>query len=63
MTEIGAGESFAQDLNILLSAGILRDIAGRIVTICGSTPVCEKEGQSMIVHKEPFGVVLALSAW
>ena len=63
MTETGAGEAFSKGLNIPLSVGILRDIAGRIATICGSVPVCDKEGQSAIVHKEPFGVVLALAPW
>ena len=63
MTETGAGEAFSKGLNIPWSVSILRDVAGRIVTICGSLPVCDKEGQSAIVHKEPYGVVLALAPW
>lgn len=62
MTETGSGAPFI-DFNISTAVEMLKDIAGRIVTISGSVPVCGAEGTSAIVYKEPYGVVLGIAPW
>ena len=56
-TEMGADVGTSQFFVVPLSIRMLRDIAGRITSICGSVPVLEEEGQSAIVYKEPMGVI------
>ncbi|KAJ6456621.1 Aldehyde/histidinol dehydrogenase [Mycena vitilis] len=60
--EIGAPQGFA-DFNVVTSAELIRDTAGRISAITGSIPVCQDEGTSALVLKEPYGVVLAFAPW
>ena len=60
--ETGASEVFAV-FNILLSVELLKDVAGRIITISGSVPLCGVEGRNAIVYKEPYGVVLGIAPW
>lgn len=57
--DVGASQFFVAPLAIRM----LRDIAGRITSICGSVPVVEEEGQSAIVYKEPMGVILGIVPW
>jgi acyl-CoA reductase-like NAD-dependent aldehyde dehydrogenase len=62
-TEMGADVGASQFFVVPLSIRMLRDIAGRITSICGSVPVVEEEGQSAIVYKEPMGVILGIVPW
>ena len=62
-TEMGADVGTSQFFIAPLGIRMLRDLAGRITSICGSVPVVEEEGQSAIVHKEPMGVILGIVPW
>lgn len=62
-TEMGTDVGTSQFLIIPMSIRMLRDIAGRITSICGSVPIVEEEGQSAIVYKEPMGVILGIVPW
>ncbi|PYH97831.1 aldehyde dehydrogenase family protein [Aspergillus ellipticus CBS 707.79] len=62
-TEMGADVGASQYFIVPLGIRMLRDIAGRITSICGSIPVVEEEGQSAMIYKEPMGVVLGLVPW
>ena len=62
-TEMGADVGASQFFIVPLGIRMLRDIAGRITSICGSVPVLEEEGQSAIVYKEAMGVVLGIVPW
>lgn len=61
--EMGADTGTAQFFVLPLAIAMCRDIAGRISSICGSVPVVAKEGQSAMVWKEPYGVILGVIAW
>jgi acyl-CoA reductase-like NAD-dependent aldehyde dehydrogenase len=63
MDETGSGEAFAGGFNIPTSVEMLKDIAGRIITISGSVPACGEDGKSAIIYKEPYGVVLGIAPW
>lgn len=62
-TEMGADVGASQMFVVPLAIRMLRDIAGRITSICGSVPVVEGEGQSAIVFKEAMGVILGIVPW
>lgn len=62
-TEMGADVGASQFFVVPMSIRMLRDIAGRITSICGSVPVVEEEGQSAIVYKEAMGVILGIVPW
>lgn len=62
-TEMGANASVASGFILALGIKMMRDIASRISSICGSVPVCEDEGTSAIVYKEPYGVTLGIVPW
>jgi delta 1-pyrroline-5-carboxylate dehydrogenase len=62
-TEMGADVGTSQFFVVPLAIKMLRDVAGRITSICGSVPVVEEEGQSAIVYKEPMGVILGIVPW
>jgi len=62
-TEMGADVGTSQFFIAPFGIRMLRDLAGRITSICGSVPVVEEEGQSAIVHKEPMGVILGVVPW
>ncbi|KAJ5641412.1 hypothetical protein N7490_005412 [Penicillium lividum] len=57
--DVGASEGFVVPLAIRM----LREVASRITSICGSVPVVETEGQSAIVFKEAMGVILGIVPW
>ncbi|KAK7185137.1 hypothetical protein DPSP01_000748 [Paraphaeosphaeria sporulosa] len=63
MAEMGADRGAAQFFVTPLAIAMCRDIASRISSVCGSVPVVAKEGQSAMVWKEPYGVVLGVVAW
>lgn len=61
--ETSAHGPFAE-FNIATSAGIIRDVAGRISSaLCGSYPICDEPGTHALVVKEPYGVVLGIAPW
>lgn len=62
-TEMGADVGASEGFVIPLAIRMLRDIASRITSICGSVPVVEAEGQSAIVFKEAMGVILGIVPW
>ena len=62
-TEMGANVGVSQFFALPLSMSMLKDLAGRITSICGSIPVAEREGQSCAVYKEPMGVILGMVPW
>ncbi|KAF3391464.1 Vanillin dehydrogenase, partial [Penicillium rolfsii] len=62
-TEMGADEGVSAGFVAPLAIRMLRDVAGRIGSICGSVPVVEAEGQSAIVFKEAMGVILGIVPW
>ncbi|CAG8118738.1 unnamed protein product [Penicillium salamii] len=61
--EMGADVGASAGFVVPLSIRMLRDIAGRITSICGSVPVVEAEGQSAIIYKEAMGVILGIVPW
>ncbi|KAL5001666.1 aldehyde dehydrogenase domain-containing protein [Aspergillus recurvatus] len=62
-TEMGADVGASQFFVVPLAIRMLREVASRITSICGSVPVVEEEGQSAIIYKEPMGVILGLVPW
>ncbi|KAL4786631.1 aldehyde dehydrogenase domain-containing protein [Aspergillus varians] len=62
-TEMGADIGTSQFFVVPLAIRMLREVASRITSICGSVPVVEEEGQSAIVYKEPMGVILGIVPW
>lgn len=62
-TEMGAEMGVAAFFVMPLAFQMLKDIAGRITSICGSVPVCQEKGTSAIVFKEPYGVTLGIVPW
>lgn len=62
-TEMGADVGASQFFVVPLAIKMLRDVAGRITSVCGSVPTVEEEGQSAIVYKEPMGVILGIVPW
>lgn len=62
-TEMGADVGASQFFVVPLGIRMLREVASRITSICGSVPVVEGEGQSAIVYKEPMGVILGIVPW
>lgn len=62
-TEMGAEMGVAAFFVMPLAIQMLKDIAGRITSICGSVPVCQEKGTSAIVFKEPYGVTLGIVPW
>ncbi|KAF2733853.1 aldehyde dehydrogenase family protein [Polyplosphaeria fusca] len=63
MTEMGADIGAAQFFVTPLAIAMCRDIAGHISGICGRVPAVAKEGQSAMIWKEPYGVVLGIVPW
>jgi acyl-CoA reductase-like NAD-dependent aldehyde dehydrogenase len=62
-TEMGTDIGVAMYFVIPLAIKMCKDIAGRITSICGSVPVCQDEGTSAVVYKEPYGVTLGIVPW
>lgn len=62
-TEMGADVGASQFFVVPLGIRMLREVASRITSICGSVPVVEMEGQSAMIYKEPMGVILGLVPW
>ncbi|KAJ5926292.1 hypothetical protein N7516_008065 [Penicillium verrucosum] len=61
--EMGADVGASAGFVVPLGVRMLREVASRITSICGSVPVVETEGQSAIVFKEAMGVILGIVPW
>lgn len=61
--EMGADVGASAGFVVPLAVRMLREVASRITSICGSVPVVEAEGQSAIVFKEAMGVILGIVPW
>nr|POE99385.1 vanillin dehydrogenase [Quercus suber] len=60
--ETGAHESWAA-MNLQLTTGLIRDVAGRPAAMMGAIPQTTLAKQAALVFKEPFGVNLAIAPW
>jgi acyl-CoA reductase-like NAD-dependent aldehyde dehydrogenase len=61
--ETSAPDAFAGGFNVPVTVEMLKDIAGRIVGLSSSVPVCGEEGKQAIVYKVPYGVVFGIAPW
>lgn len=62
MEETGAARLFVEK-TFGMGADFLRDVAGRIPSIEGAVPSVSEAGETSIVSKEPYGVVLGIVPW
>lgn len=62
-TETGSAEAMSTYFNLPSSIELLRDVAGRIVTVTGNILVPGEEGKSALMYKEPYGVVFGIAPW
>jgi acyl-CoA reductase-like NAD-dependent aldehyde dehydrogenase len=62
MEETGAVRFFAE-FTFGLGLGFLKDFAGRVQSFEGTVPTVAQEGQSAMVIKEPYGVILGIAPW
>ncbi|CAL5867604.1 uncharacterized protein PFLUO_LOCUS1823 [Penicillium psychrofluorescens] len=60
--ETGAGRPFTE-VTFDLGVDFIRDVAGRIPTIEGTVPNVKLDGQSAMVFKQPYGVILSIAPW
>ncbi|RJE25979.1 Dehydrogenase [Aspergillus sclerotialis] len=61
--EIGADAAFAR-FNTATTAEMFRDAAGRVSqSLTGQIPHPQENGQSALLYKVPYGVVLAIAPW
>lgn len=60
--ETGAMRMFAEK-TFDLGVAFLRDVAGRIPSIEGAVPSVSEAGETAMVFKEPYGVILGIAPW
>ena len=48
---------------VTVTADFCRDLAGRVMTLQGTAPICRDEGRSAMVFKEPYGVMFGIVPW
>ena len=60
--EVSATKSWVQ-VNIKASVGVLRESAGLVTHIKGEIVPADRPGTTILVHREPVGVVFAISPW
>jgi acyl-CoA reductase-like NAD-dependent aldehyde dehydrogenase len=61
--ETGAVEAHCK-FNTDTTLEMFRDVAGRIVSaLQGEIPVCQEDGTSALLLKEPYGVILSITPW
>jgi acyl-CoA reductase-like NAD-dependent aldehyde dehydrogenase len=60
---MGTDAPTARHLIVGLGISMMRDIACRISDVCGSVPKLGVDGQSAMVWKEPYGVILGVVPW
>ncbi|CEL09093.1 Putative Vanillin dehydrogenase [Aspergillus calidoustus] len=62
MEETGAGRMFTEK-TFQLGVDFLRNFAAMIPTVEGKVPTIAHEGESAMVVKQPYGVVLGIAPW
>lgn len=62
MEETGAGRLFSEK-TFDLGVSFVRDTAGRIPSIEGAVPSVSESGETAMVFKEPYGVILGIAPW
>lgn len=60
--ETGAMRIFAEK-TFDMGLAFLRDVAGRIPSIEGAVPSVSEAGETALVFKEPYGVILSIAPW
>lgn len=60
--EVSATKSWVQ-VNIGVTAGILRESAGLVTHIKGEIVPADRPGTTILVERQPVGVVFAISPW
>ncbi|OAA32068.1 Aldehyde/histidinol dehydrogenase [Moelleriella libera RCEF 2490] len=60
--ETGATSAWSQ-MNVNVMAMILKDVAGRVISLAGSIPSMKDPSRTALVVREPFGVVLSIAPW
>ena len=62
MEETGSGRLFAEK-TFEMGVAFVRDVAGRIPSIEGAVPSVSENGETAMVFKEPYGVILGIAPW
>ncbi|KAF7327176.1 Clathrin assembly protein [Mycena kentingensis (nom. inval.)] len=62
MQETGAHEGYAT-FDVHTATEHIRGAAGLLSGISGMVPVCQEDGRSAMVLKEPYGVILSIAPW
>lgn len=62
MEDTGAGRLFSEK-TFEMGVSFLRDVAGRIPSIEGVVPSVSESGETALVFKEPYGVILSIVPW
>ncbi|TVY45484.1 Vanillin dehydrogenase [Lachnellula occidentalis] len=62
-SETGALEDWADNGTVPAAWEMIRDVAGRIVTVTSTVPALRDENAHAVIYKEPYGVVLAFAPW
>lgn len=60
--ETGATSAWSR-MNVNVMAMILKDVAGRVISLAGSIPSMKDPSRTALVLREPFGVVLSIAPW
>lgn len=60
--ETGAMRVFAEK-TFDMGVAFLRDVAGRVSSIEGAVPSVSEAGETALVFKEPYGVILGIAPW
>jgi acyl-CoA reductase-like NAD-dependent aldehyde dehydrogenase len=60
--ETGAARPFSE-ATLNLGVDFIRDVAGRIATVEGTVPSVGIDGESAMVFKQPYGVILSIAPW
>ncbi|XXH00971.1 hypothetical protein Hte_007322 [Hypoxylon texense] len=61
-SEVSATKSWIR-VNILATVGILRETAGLVTHIKGEIVPADRPGTTILIEREPLGVVFAISPW
>ncbi|TVY33616.1 Vanillin dehydrogenase [Lachnellula subtilissima] len=62
-SETGSLEDWADNGTVPSAWEMIRDVAGRIVTVTSVVPALRDENANAIIYKEPYGVVVGFAPW
>ncbi|KAK2749689.1 hypothetical protein FQN57_005912 [Myotisia sp. PD_48] len=62
LEEVGSDPAFGEII-FSMGYGILKDFAGNTAALEGRAPILGREGQSGVVYKTPYGVILSIVPW